>query len=109
MNPQLLGRLDKRDLLVMVLVGMIFLTLWFSDFGPITTWVLVGAGILLGPAGFFGWRWLHARKARAQAQREALVLGQAFLNQIANLPKAEQEQLLRNLAQVGSRQQPLNL
>ena len=113
MNPLILGRMDKRDLLVLVLVGMVFLTLWFSDFGPVTTWVLVSAGILLGPAGFLGWRWLHARQARAQAQREGFilggVLGEAFMDQIAHLPKAEQEQLLRNLAQVGSRQPTLKL
>ena len=109
MNPLLLGRMDKRDLLVLVLVGMVFLTLWFSDFGPVITWALVSAGTLLGPLGFAGWRWLYARQARVQAQREALFLGDAFLGQIAHLPKAEQEQLLRNLAQVGSRQPTLKL
>ena len=109
MNPLLLGRLDKRDLLVLVLLALVFLTYWFGDFGPVTTWVLLGAGLLLGPAGFFGWRWLHARKARAQAQQDALFLHPTFLGQIASLPKADQEKLLRNLAQGESRQSTLKL
>ena len=71
--------------------------------------LLLGAGLLLGPAGFFGWRWLHARKARAQAQQDALFLHPTFLGQIASLPKADQEKLLRNLAQAGSRQSTLKL
>ncbi len=109
MNPLLLGRLDKRDLLVLVLMALVFLTLKSSAFGPVTTWVLLGAGLLLGPAGFFVWRWLHARKARAQAQQDALFLHPTFLGQIASLPKADQEKLLRNLAQTGSRQSTLKL
>jgi hypothetical protein len=97
------GQLHKLDFLVLLAMACIFLAHRFTDLGPAAGWTLLVAGLATGPLGCFGWRWLYARRTRNQERQEAVYLNQVFLDRIANLPSADRERLVRNLAQASAK------